>query len=245
MSSSHQFTMPIQSPYTPFTLPSIHTYHVVHSPCHPVRIMVHAIHLPCHPFTVSASHHVIPALSHPITPRWRDLRSLTRKSSLSCWRPPWLGAPATRTRSSSPFLPVLPSPPACTLWPSSIPLPITSSLQLEQLRSICIKDLKICLILNLIMVKAILVFAIVVFDSVLILSLVMPKNYSISVVYSFLLILQILCKFQSFMRTWQKTLKFSKILPLYFYFIIPFTWIKRITKTIFTREKMVFLLKSS
>ena len=141
MSSSHQFTMPIQSPYDPFTLPLIHTYHVVHSPCHPVRIMVHAIHLPSHQFTVSASHHVIQALSHPITPRRQDLRSLIRKSSLSCWRPPWLGAPATWGRSSSPFLPVLPSPPSRTLRPSPIPLLITSSLQLEQLRSICINDL--------------------------------------------------------------------------------------------------------
>ena len=74
----------IQSPYHPFTLPSIHTYHVVHSPCYLDRIMVHAIHLPCHPFTVSASHHVIQALSHHTTPRWRDQRSLTRKSSWSC-----------------------------------------------------------------------------------------------------------------------------------------------------------------
>ena len=100
----------LQSPYHPFTLPSIHTYHVVHSPCHPDRIMVHAIHLPCHPFTVSASHHVIQALSHHITPRWRDLRSLTRKSSSSCCRPPWLGAAAPWGRSSSTFF-------ACATFP--------------------------------------------------------------------------------------------------------------------------------
>ena len=82
----------IQSPYHSFTLPSIPTYHVIHSPCHPVRIMVHTINLPCHPFTVLASHHDIQALSHNITPRWQNLRSLTRKRSLSCWRRPWRGS---------------------------------------------------------------------------------------------------------------------------------------------------------
>ena len=59
----------IQSPYHPLTLLSIHTYHVIHLPCDPVRLMVHAIHFPCHPFAVSASHHIIPTLSHPVTPR--------------------------------------------------------------------------------------------------------------------------------------------------------------------------------
>ena len=39
--------------------------------------------------------------------------------------------------------------------------------------------------------------ALVVFDSILIMNLVMPKIIFISVVYSFLLILQILFKFQS------------------------------------------------
>ena len=100
----------IQWPYHPFTLASIHTYHVVHSPGHPVRIMVHAIHLPCHPFIVFASHHVIQALSHVINPRWQDLRSLTRKSSLSCWTPPWRGAPAPWGWSSSPFFACATSP---------------------------------------------------------------------------------------------------------------------------------------
>ena len=112
------------SPYHPFTLPSIHTFHVIHSPCHPVRIMAHAIHLPCSPFTVSASHHDIQALSHNFTPRWRDLRSLTRKISSSCLRSPWRGAPAPWGRSSSPFFPSS-SPPPCTLQPSPIPLLIT------------------------------------------------------------------------------------------------------------------------
>ena len=42
------------------------------------------------------------------------------------------------------------------------------------------------------MVKTILLFDLVVFDSILILNIVLPKIYFISVVYSFLLILQIL-----------------------------------------------------
>ena len=95
-----------------------------------------------------------------------------------------------------PFLPALSSPPACTLHPSPIPLLITSSLQLDQLRPICSEDLKTILILDLIMVKTILVFALVVFDSILILNLVMPKINSISVVWCGV-ILKILCKFQS------------------------------------------------
>ena len=45
------------------------------------------------------------------------------------------------------------------------------------------------------MVETILVFDHVVFDSILILNLVMPKINSISMVNSFLLILQILYKF--------------------------------------------------
>ena len=84
----------INSPCHPVTLSSIHPGINSHLPCRPftmssVRIMVHAIHLPCHSFTVSASHHVYQALSHHINARCRDLRSLTRNSSLSCWRPPW------------------------------------------------------------------------------------------------------------------------------------------------------------
>ena len=73
----------------PFTMPYSHL--IIHSPCyqftpcHPVRIMVHAIHLPWHPLTVSASHHVVQALSHQIIPRWRDLRSFP-----SCLPPPTL-----------------------------------------------------------------------------------------------------------------------------------------------------------
>ena len=51
------------------------------------------------------------------------------------------------------------------------------------------------------MVETILVFALVVFDSILILYLVMAKIISISVVYSFFLILQILCKFQSIVKS--------------------------------------------
>ena len=107
----------IQSPYHLFTLPSTHIYHVVHSPHHPVRIMVHAIHLPCHP-----------PPSQPVTMSFRPssyqpqvtrpLRSLTRKSSWSCWRPPWRGAPASVADPPLPFLPVLPSPPDRTLGSS-------------------------------------------------------------------------------------------------------------------------------
>ena len=74
---------------------------------------------------------------------------------------------------------------------------IIYSLQLEQLRPICIEDLQTILILDLIMVKTVLVFALVVFDSILILNLVMQKIISITVVYSFLLIFQNLCKFWS------------------------------------------------
>ena len=112
-SHCHPFTISsihhvIHSPCHPYTMLSFyHNIHSIchpltmmvnaihlpcnHSPCHPARIMVHAIHLPCHPFTISASHDVIQALSHYITPRWRDLRSFTRMSSSSCWRPPWRG----------------------------------------------------------------------------------------------------------------------------------------------------------
>ena len=55
----HQFTLTMSSsqdhdPSHPFTLSSIHTYHVIHSPCPPVMIIVHAIYLPCHPFTLSS-----------------------------------------------------------------------------------------------------------------------------------------------------------------------------------------------
>ena len=178
-----------QSLYHPFTRTSIHTSHVIHSPYHPVRIMVHAIYLPCHPlpvsashhgfhsqwhqftipsshliihsprhqfrlsmssihhviqsgswsmpsiyhvihspsqpFTVSASHHVIQALSHPINPRSRELRSLTRKCSFPAGYHLGEGRQHPEADHPIPFLPVLPFPPARTLRPYHIPLLIT------------------------------------------------------------------------------------------------------------------------
>ena len=51
------------------------------------------------------------------------------------------------------------------------------------------------------MFDTILVFALVVFDSILILNLVMPKIISISVLNSLLLISQILCKFHSIIES--------------------------------------------
>ena len=186
----------IQTPYHPFTLPSIHTYHVIHSPCHPVRIMVHAIHLPCHPFTVSASRNVIQALSHPITPRWLDLRSLTRKSSSSCWRPPWWGAPAPWGRSSSPFF-------ACATFPSCLHPPTLphSTANNIFLTAGAAKTYLFWRPLNYSNLgsnhgRNYSSLALVVFDSILILNLVMPKINSISVVWCGV-ILKILCKFQS------------------------------------------------
>ena len=180
MLASHQVNHSLYFVYIPchrFTMLSI--YH--HGPCNPfMSSSHHVIYLPwqpvtmsfihdvinslCHPVTISSSHHDIQTLSHPITPRWWDRRSLTRKSSLSCWRP--------------------------------------SSIQLEQLWHICIEHLWTILILDLVRAETILVFGVVVFDSILILNLVMPKINCIFVVYSFLLILQILC---TIMRSWAKT----------------------------------------
>ena len=104
----------INSPCHPVTWSSIHPAINSHLPCHPFTMSSSQDHGPCHPFTTSSIHRLSQSQCHsgPISSYHpQDLRSLTRKSSSSCWRPPWQGAPAPWGRSSSPFF-------ACANFPS-------------------------------------------------------------------------------------------------------------------------------
>ena len=138
----------INSPCHPVTLSSIHPAINSHYkwkvviPCCPFTMSSSQDHGPCHPFTILSIHRLSQSpwhsghISSQVT---RPLRSLTKKSS---WSPTTFARGAsTQGRSSSPFF-------ACATFPSCshprtlpIPLLITSSLQLEQLRPICIEDL--------------------------------------------------------------------------------------------------------
>ena len=66
----------INSPCHTVTLSSYHPAINSHWPCHPFIMSSSQDHGPCHPFTVSASRHVTQALSHHITPRWRDQKEV-------------------------------------------------------------------------------------------------------------------------------------------------------------------------
>ena len=152
-------------------------------------------HGPCHPFTMSSIYRLSqsPFHSGPISsyhPQVTRPEELNQKVFLVLLE-------TTLARGASPFFPVLPFPSACTLWSYHIPL-------LEQLWHICIKYILTNLVLDL-------VFDLVVFDSILILNIVMPKHFGVK----FFFILQFLCRFVS---SWEKTFIFPKILPLYFFF---------------------------
>ena len=204
MSSSHQFTMPsshliIHSPCHQFTLTMSSIHHVIQLGSWSMPSIYHVIHSPSQPVTMSFRSYLI--ISPPAGARWQDLKSLTRKSSSSCWRPPWRGAPSPLGRSSSPFF-------ACATFPSCSHPPTLPHSTANNIfpRAGAAKTYLYWRPLNYSNLGSShgRNYSILWSRRVWFYSNIEPsnaQNNSISVVYRFLLILQILCKF---MRSWEK-----------------------------------------